>query len=153
MSVKDVSILKEPSSKVLLKSQGPSWVKPSGQISQPNVDGRRENAKMTLCLMVGKLEQVQMHTTSVHGNSPATSRAIITWILYTKFLDKTVACHTDKHSLLDQTIFFKPNFLFYLSNFILFRYTWRIALYSFQAYNIMIWCLYMLQNDHHSKSS
>ena len=34
-----------------------------------------------------------------------------------------------------------------------FRYNWHVALYSFQVYNIMIWYLYILQNDHHSKSS
>ena len=32
------------------------------------------------------------------------------------------------------------------------RYNWHISLYLFQVYHIMIWYLYRLQNDHHSKS-
>ena len=31
------------------------------------------------------------------------------------------------------------------------EYSWHTELYSFHVYNIMIWYLYILQNDHHSK--
>lgn len=47
VSVKDWSIVTEPSSQALLKSQNLPWVKTSGQISQPDVGGRREETKMT----------------------------------------------------------------------------------------------------------
>ena len=35
---------------------------------------------------------------------------------------------------------------------LLLRYNWHIKLYWFQVYNIMIWYLYPLWNDHHNKS-
>ena len=47
VSVKDWSIVTEPSSQALLESQDLPWVKASGQISQPDVGGRREETKMT----------------------------------------------------------------------------------------------------------
>ena len=44
-----------------------------------------------------------------------------------------------------------------VSNFILFflllRYNWHIPLYQFQVYDIMMRCFYILQNEHHGKSS